>query len=96
MQPFSIRLTIRLSSPLCTFPKVRSIACVIIGFAVIYRNKSIHHKAHFTSRHGQLGLATFLLATLSPLLGAFSFKSLGLINVLPGESHPAHVMPLHL
>jgi len=55
---------------------------VIIGFGVIYRNKAIHGKAHFTSLHGKMGLVTLLLALLSPLLGAFSFKSLGLIHML--------------
>ena len=65
--------------------QLRSIACVIIGFGVIYRNKAIHGKAHFTSLHGKMGLVTLLLALLSPLLGAFSFKSLGLIHMLPGR-----------
>ena len=59
---------------------------MIFGFGVIYRNKVIHGRAHFTSLHGKMGLLTLVLALLSPVLGALSFKSLGLINMLPGQS----------
>lgn len=64
--------------------QLRSLVCVIIGFAVIYRNKAIHSKPHFVSSHAKVGLATLILAVIMPILGAVSFKSLGLLTLLPG------------
>jgi cytochrome b-561 domain-containing protein 2 len=45
-------------------------------------------KSHFLSLHGKMGLLTFLLALASPLLGALSFRRLGLVQRFPQDWQP--------
>eukprot|EP00192_Tetraselmis_astigmatica_P021778 CAMPEP_0117658842 /NCGR_PEP_ID=MMETSP0804-20121206/6087_1 /TAXON_ID=1074897 /ORGANISM="Tetraselmis astigmatica, Strain CCMP880" /LENGTH=268 /DNA_ID=CAMNT_0005465405 /DNA_START=81 /DNA_END=888 /DNA_ORIENTATION=+ len=42
---------------------------------------------HFTSWHGQLGLAVVALSAASALMGATSFKKLGLLSYFPEDKH---------
>jgi len=40
----------------------------IAGFAVMYQNKKVHNKEHFTSWHGKFGLATFVVTLFQALI----------------------------
>lgn len=42
-------------------------------------------KGHFATLHGQLGLATIALTASSLLLGGLSFRSFGLVRLVPGR-----------
>ncbi|KAI3436714.1 hypothetical protein D9Q98_006129 [Chlorella vulgaris] len=63
-------------------------ACISLGFYAIYHNKNLMGKSHFLSLHGKMGLLTFLLALASPLLGALSFRRLGLVQRFPQHWQP--------
>lgn len=58
-------------------------ACTPPGFAAIYLNKERNGRAHFTSTHGQLGLAVTVLVSMQSLFSAgflfqdFMVKKLG-------------------
>lgn len=65
-----------------------STACCCLGFYAIFHNKNLKGKQHFTSLHGKVGLVTFLLSLASPLLGALSFRRLGLVQRLPEGWQP--------
>ncbi|PRW55908.1 cytochrome b561 domain-containing 2 [Chlorella sorokiniana] len=63
-------------------------ACIAMGLYAIYHNKNLKGKQHFTSLHGKVGLCTFLLALAAPLLGAASFRRLGIIQRFPEPWQP--------
>ncbi|CAD7703573.1 unnamed protein product [Ostreobium quekettii] len=63
--------------------QVSAVVCVGAGFGAIYANKVAHGKEHFLSRHAKVGLATLIFTALAPLIGAASFKSLGIFETLP-------------
>ncbi|KAL4443035.1 hypothetical protein ABPG77_008526 [Micractinium sp. CCAP 211/92] len=63
-------------------------ACCCLGFYAIFHNKNLKGKQHFTSLHGKVGLLTFCLALASPLLGALSFRRLGLVQRFPDGWQP--------
>jgi cytochrome b-561 domain-containing protein 2 len=46
-----------------------AVVCAILGFTVIYYNKSINDKPHFTTWHGLLGLITVIYITAQSLGG---------------------------
>ena len=48
----------------------------------------VHGKAHFTSWHGKVGLAVFILSIVAPLGGVVSFRRLGLLQRLPEKMQP--------
>lgn len=50
--------------------------------------QNLKGKQHFTSLHGKVGLCTFTLALAAPLLGALSFRRLGLIQRFPEPWQP--------
>lgn len=56
--------------------------------------QNLNGKAHFTSLHGKVGILTLALAAAAPLLGAASFRRLGLIQRFP-EGWRAHIKWLH-
>lgn len=74
--------------------QLTSLASLLLGFLAIWKNKIIHHKNHFTSLHGKVGLLTIGMSCASVLLGALSFKALGLINHLPLKTQ-AQIKGLH-
>lgn len=61
---------------------------IVAGFWVIYANKNLHGKPHFYTWHGRFGLAASLLSACAALGGALSFKTLGLLSLLPEPLHP--------
>lgn len=71
-----------------------SLASLLLGFFAIWRNKVLHNKHHFTSLHGKLGLLTIGLSCASLLMGALSFKALGLITSMSLKMQ-AQVKSLH-
>jgi len=64
--------------------QVAGVACASVGFAVIYLNKYINGKDHFTSLHGKLGLLTMLLTSAVAALGYCGFKK---HSPLPAHLH---------
>ena len=44
-------------------------------------------KPHYATLHGKLGLAAVVLSIATPLLGAVSFKTLGLLTRFPQHTH---------
>ena len=50
--------------------------------------QNLKGKQHFTSLHGKVGLCTFCLALAAPLLGAASFRRLGIIQRFPEPWQP--------
>ncbi|XP_045166556.2 probable transmembrane reductase CYB561D1 isoform X2 [Mercenaria mercenaria] len=46
-----------------------AVTCAILGFIVIYYNKSLNDKPHFTSWHGLLGLITVICVTVQSFGG---------------------------
>ncbi|KIZ04868.1 cytochrome [Monoraphidium neglectum] len=67
--------------------QLRAVVLIAIGAGVIIHNKNLNHKAHFKTLHGKLGLLTLVLTGLSPLLGAISFRKLGLLQRFPEQWH---------
>lgn len=68
--------------------QLRAVVCIILGFVVIYRNKVIHGKQHFTSLHAKVGLGTLVLSMLGPVVGAISFRRLGFLQKFPESIQP--------
>eukprot|EP01059_Diplonema_ambulator_P032750 TRINITY_DN6584_c0_g1_i2.p1 TRINITY_DN6584_c0_g1~~TRINITY_DN6584_c0_g1_i2.p1 ORF type:complete len:210 (+),score=41.08 TRINITY_DN6584_c0_g1_i2:589-1218(+) len=60
--------------------------CVVGGLVAIYQNKELHGKQHFTTPHAKMGLFALGLSFYSPILGIFSFRSLGLSTCLPNAA----------
>lgn len=54
--------------------QLAGLAAAVLGFVVIYFNKYIHGKDHFTSLHGKLGLLAMLLTSVVTVLGYCGFK----------------------
>jgi cytochrome b-561 domain-containing protein 2 len=67
--------------------QLRAFAFAALGAATIIANKARNGKPHFRTLHGKLGLLTLVLTVLSPLLGAISFRRLGLIQRFPEQWH---------
>ncbi len=74
--------------------QLASLASLLLGLLAIWKNKNNHHKHHFTSLHGKVGLLTVGCSCLSVLLGALSFRALGMMSRLPLRTQ-AQVKGLH-
>ena len=62
---------------------------VAVGAVSIWANKARVGKPHLSSLHARVGAAALILTAVAPLLGALSFKSLGLLQRVPERLHPA-------
>eukprot|EP01062_Namystynia_karyoxenos_P055269 TRINITY_DN4602_c0_g2_i1.p1 TRINITY_DN4602_c0_g2~~TRINITY_DN4602_c0_g2_i1.p1 ORF type:complete len:246 (+),score=54.45 TRINITY_DN4602_c0_g2_i1:63-800(+) len=62
-------------------------AAALVGFWAIYRNKDLHNKEHFTSTHSKIGLVAITMLIFAPVMGALSFRYLGLLGRLPEHMH---------
>ncbi|GBF87436.1 hypothetical protein Rsub_00147 [Raphidocelis subcapitata] len=67
--------------------QLRGTLFIAIGAGAIIYNKHRHGKPHFRTLHGRLGLLALILSAAAPLLGAVSFRKLGLIQRFPEEWH---------
>lgn len=63
-------------------------AFILLGFSVIYWNKMLNGKSHFTSLHGKVGLITTILAAVTPSMGLVSFRKYGILDTFPNEWQP--------
>lgn len=68
--------------------QLASSTCVGLGLYIIYRNKAINGKLHFSSLHGKVGAIVLILTAAAPVLGISSFKKLGLITKFPERWQP--------
>lgn len=62
------------------FVQFTSLVAMALGFLVIYKNKVVMGKSHFTTLHGKLGLVTVLLSALSALMGVSGFRAYGIVT----------------
>lgn len=72
--------------------QILALFCSVGGFLVIYSNKNLHNKKHFTSFHGLLGLITMILVLIQNFSGTFITYSKWL---LPKNVKLAKVKLLH-
>lgn len=67
--------------------QLRALMFIGIGAGAIIHNKNLKGRPHFKTTHGKLGLLTIILTGLSPVLGAITFRKLGLIHWFPEGWH---------
>eukprot|EP01023_Acetabularia_acetabulum_P036230 TRINITY_DN3425_c0_g1_i2.p1 TRINITY_DN3425_c0_g1~~TRINITY_DN3425_c0_g1_i2.p1 ORF type:complete len:300 (-),score=38.26 TRINITY_DN3425_c0_g1_i2:403-1302(-) len=60
--------------------QLSAVSSILIAFTLIYYNKMLMGKPHFTSWHAKFGLATVIFSVITPILGATAFRTLGLLQ----------------
>lgn len=76
------------------FTQIGALLLAGLGFAAIVASKMLRGKGHFHSTHAKLGLATMILSATSIVLGAVSFRKLGIIQRFPEQWQPG-IKKLH-
>eukprot|EP01024_Parvocaulis_polyphysoides_P059797 TRINITY_DN6483_c0_g1_i1.p1 TRINITY_DN6483_c0_g1~~TRINITY_DN6483_c0_g1_i1.p1 ORF type:complete len:219 (+),score=22.40 TRINITY_DN6483_c0_g1_i1:401-1057(+) len=65
--------------------QISAVASILIAFGVIYYNKNLTGKHHFTSLHAKFGLASVIFSVAAPVLGVVGFRALGLLQNFPEQ-----------